>query len=60
MKLFRGLVPRMANWRDHLTADERTRLVEIKQGRADLKAEHRKIYDRCRKRMAKALEHGEK
>lgn len=43
----------MVDWRDFLTDDERNRLDEIKSENRKLKAEHRRIYDRCRKRMAK-------
>lgn len=39
------------NWRDFLTADETARLEEIKSENRKLKSEHRRIYDRCRKRM---------
>ncbi len=39
------------SWKEFLTDQERERLVAIKaEGRA-LKDEHRRIYDRCRKRM---------
>lgn len=39
------------NWREFLTDAERTRLDELKAETRKLKAEHRRIYDRCRKRM---------
>lgn len=41
------------NWRDFLTDAERDRLAELKAENRRLKAEHRRIYDRCRKRMAR-------
>jgi len=43
----------MVDWRDFLTDDERNRLDELKAENRKIKAEHRRIYDRCRKRMAK-------
>lgn len=39
------------SWRDVLTDAERERLDGIKVETRALKAEHRRIYDRCRKRM---------
>jgi hypothetical protein len=44
------------NWRDYLTDTERQRLVELKAETRVLKAEHRRIYDRCRKRMGKGTD----
>lgn len=41
------------NWRDFLTAEEADRLDELQAENRKLKAEHRRIYDRCRKRMGK-------
>lgn len=41
----------MVEWRDYLTAPESERLDELKAETRKLKAEHRRIYDRCRKRM---------
>jgi len=38
-------------WRDYLTVTEVERLAAIKREAGELKAEHRRIYDRCRKRM---------
>lgn len=43
----------MTDWRIHATDAERQRLKEIELMGDALKAEKRKIYDRCRKRMAK-------
>lgn len=40
-------------WRDFLTDAERERLEQIKVENRNLKAEHRRIYDRCRKRMGR-------
>ena len=39
------------NWKDYLKPDERTRLDELAEDRRRNKAECRRIYDRCRKRM---------
>ena len=39
------------NWQDYLNDQERLRLVELAAERAANKAEYRRIYDRCRKRM---------
>ncbi len=41
-------------WSRHLRDDERDRLQEIVVQRAELMAERRRIYDRCRKRMARS------
>ena len=38
-------------WRDFLTPDEVARLEQLKADTRAIKAEHRRIYDRCRKRM---------
>ena len=40
------------NWRDYLKPEEEWRLNEIAEDHASLRREHRRIYDRCRKRMA--------
>ena len=40
------------NWRDYLKPEEVARLAELAQGNRSIKAEQRRIYDRCRKRMA--------
>ena len=42
----------MVGWRDHLTDEERARLIQIQVENRKLKDEHRRIYDRCRKRCA--------
>ena len=39
------------NWKDYLRADEVQRLKELADEREANKAEYRRIYDRCRKRM---------
>lgn len=39
-------------WRDYLTPDEIARLAEIDRAKKAGQAEQRRIYDRCRKRMA--------
>jgi len=44
------------DWHKHLTDSERERLAEIEQLREDLTKEHRRIYDRCRKRTRQALD----
>lgn len=41
-------------WRDFLTSAEADWLAEIKRAKKDGQAEQRRIYDRCRKRMAQA------
>lgn len=43
----------MVDWRDYLTEVERNRLEELKVENRKLKDEHRRIYDRCRKRMGR-------
>lgn len=40
----------MASWRDHLTDEEKARLLEIDVEKRDLVAERRRIFDRARKR----------
>ena len=40
----------MTDWRTHLTPDEQNRLGEIAQGILDLRREHRRVFDRARKR----------
>lgn len=45
----------MTDWRAHLTPDERTRLDEIAQTILDMRREHRRIFDRARKRAARDL-----
>lgn len=45
----------VTEWRDYLTADDVARLAQIKADNAALKVEYRRIYDRCRKRMEKAV-----
>lgn len=39
------------SWKDYLTDQERERLAQIKGETRTLKLEHRRIYDRCRKRL---------
>lgn len=39
------------NWRDYLTDVEIARLEQLKADTRVIKAEQRRIYDRCRKRM---------
>ena len=43
-------------WREVLTEHERLRLAELARERAANKAECRRIYDRCRKRMKRERE----
>lgn len=43
------------DWKTHLTEQEAQRIVEIKTARAGLTAELRRIYDRCQKRLERAL-----
>jgi hypothetical protein len=40
----------MTDWRAHLTPEERNRMDEIAQAILDLRREHRRIFDRARKR----------
>jgi hypothetical protein len=42
------------DWHDFLNETERARLVELDLQRTSHRAESRRIYDRCRKRMKKA------
>ena len=42
-------------WQDHMTPEERERLLEIGSLKRAMQTEARRIYDRCRKRMAKAI-----
>lgn len=44
----------MPDWRDYLEPIERARLIQIAGENRDIKREYRRIYDRCRKRMATA------
>lgn len=41
-------------WRDFLTEPERGRLYMLEMDRRAAVADRRRIYDRCRKRMARA------
>ncbi len=43
----------MTDWRDYLTADEIEELALIESAKKAGQAMQRRIYDRCRKRMAK-------
>lgn len=43
----------MPDWHEYLTPEEEKRLDEIALERRDLKAEYRRIYERCYKRMIK-------
>jgi hypothetical protein len=40
-------------WKDYLTDQERDRLAAIEAGKREGQREKLRIYDRCRKRMAK-------
>ena len=40
----------MTNWREHLTPEEAKRLDEIEAEKLALRREHRRIFDRARKR----------
>lgn len=42
----------MVNWRDYLTPTEIAELAEIERAKRDGQKQARRIYDRCRKRMA--------
>ena len=42
------------NWKTHLTPDEAARIAELENVQIDASLERRRIWDRCRKRMAKA------
>jgi len=42
------------NWRDYLTPEEIAELAEIEREKRAGQAQARRIYDRCRKRMAVA------
>lgn len=41
-------------WKNYLTDQERERLADLAAAHISMKAEYRRIYDRCRKRMGKA------
>lgn len=43
------------NWKEYLRDDEVQRLAELAKERDENKAEYRRIYDRCRKRMTKPV-----
>lgn len=43
-------------WRDYLKPEETARLAELAQSNRDIKAEQRRIYDRCRKRLIASKE----
>jgi hypothetical protein len=45
----------MGNWRTHLTPEERKRMDEIKAERLALNREYRRIFDRARKRVTRAI-----
>ena len=42
----------MVNWRDYLTPAEIAELAEIECAKREGQKQARRIYDRCRKRMA--------
>lgn len=44
------------NWRDHLTQPEIAELEAIDRAKKEGQRQARRIYDRCRKRMAKEAE----
>ena len=46
------------NWKAHMTDQERERCEAIPAERAALTKEYRRIWDRCRKRLAKACADG--
>jgi len=41
------------NWKSVLTDQEKSRIAELARERSANKAEYRRIYDRCRKRLTK-------
>ena len=44
----------MPNWRDYMDDADRAEVAQIKASKAELNAQYRRVYDRCRKRMLKA------
>jgi len=46
----------MTDWRDHLTPEEAKRLDEIEAEKLALRREHRRIFDRARKRAVRDLQ----
>ncbi len=48
-----GKVYSMGEWHDYLKPEERARLEQIEDEKKTGQLEHRRIYDRCRKRMDK-------
>lgn len=52
-------MPRMTDWRDHLTDAEKAELATIEARKIADRKQARKIFDRARKRMARdAIEQG--
>jgi hypothetical protein len=47
----------MTDWREHLTPDEAKRLDEIAEHVLALRREHRRIFDRARKRAIRPVIH---
>lgn len=43
----------MTDWREHLTPDEAKRIEQIAEEVLALRREHRRIFDRARKRAAR-------
>lgn len=46
----------MTDWREHLTPEEAKRLDEIEAVKLALRREHRRIFDRARKRAVRDLQ----